>query len=100
MAFGIKRCELDAWKQRASAGEIAILTHYWYDRRFPDASTVTKVACSNRERLVDWGKHYGLRPEWIHERDKFPHFDLLENKQIEVLKAEGLLWQLERLSNT
>lgn len=35
MAFGINREELTRWKKAVSAGEIAFLTHYWLDPRFP-----------------------------------------------------------------
>ncbi len=42
MAFGVKREELNRWKQAVKRGEIAFLTHYWLDDRFPEAKTVTK----------------------------------------------------------
>lgn len=44
MAFGTNRTELSAWKRAVRAGEIAFLTHYWLDDRFPGCKTVTKVA--------------------------------------------------------
>ena len=61
MAFGIKREELKAWKKAVSEGEIAFLTHYWLDERFPGCKTVTKAGCSDIEKLTHWGKQYGLK---------------------------------------
>lgn len=98
MAFGIKRDELNAWKKKARNEEIAFLTHYWYDKRFPDCHTVTKAACSNIQKLADWGKQYGLKEEWIHKRLPFPHFDLLGDNQIYILEKERQFQQIERFS--
>lgn len=97
MAFGLKRAELQEWKQRAASGEIAFLTHYWQDPRFPDYTTVTKVACQDLDRLAHWGERYGLKREWIDYREHYSHYDLLGETQQEILRAEGMLWQLERL---
>lgn len=95
MAFGITRAQLQKWKNDIDQGKIAFITHYWYDERFPQYKTVTKVGCSNIELLVEWGKKYNLKKEWIHHRkDGYSHFDLLGEKQYEVLKSEGLLDQL------
>ncbi|MDQ0257545.1 hypothetical protein J2S74_005003 [Evansella vedderi] len=99
MAFGVKRSELLQWKKKAREGEVAFLTHFWLDDRFPQYHTVTKAACSNREKLVQWGKQYGLKGEWIHDREDFPHFDLLGDRQREILMEEGLYDQLEKLEN-
>ncbi|MBM7094318.1 hypothetical protein JSY36_01000 [Bacillus sp. H-16] len=96
MAFGITRSELNAFKEKAQRGEIAILTHYWYDERFPQYKTVTKAGCSNVETLVKWGKQYGLKREWIHYQKGLPHFDLLGENARDVLKKEGLESQLEK----
>ncbi|MBM7656061.1 hypothetical protein JOC76_005598 [Neobacillus cucumis] len=63
MAFGIKRHELREWKQKIDQGDIAFLTHYWLDDRFPDCKTVTKVGCQDIEKLAEWGKKYGLKKE-------------------------------------
>jgi hypothetical protein len=91
LAFGIKRSELNEWKAKIQRGEIAFLTHYWIDDRFPGCTTVTKAGCKDLEKLAAWGKNYGLRPEWIDKRKKdYPHFDLFGTKQAEVLKQEGL----------
>jgi len=91
LAFGIKRKELESWKQKIDKGEIAFLTHYWLDDRFPDCKTVTKVGCQNLIELEQWGRRYGLKKEWIHHRrDGYSHFDLLGAKQREILKAEGI----------
>lgn len=95
MAFGITRKELSNWKKRVEKGEIAFLTHYWYDDRFPQYRTVTKVGCTNIEKLVTWGKQYGLKEEWLHHRNKYPHFDLLGEKQEEILIKEKLINQLD-----
>ncbi|GAE35736.1 hypothetical protein [Halalkalibacter akibai] len=97
MAFGLTRLKLDEWKTKADNGEIAFLTHYWIDERFPECTTVTKVACADLNKLIQWGEQYGLRPEWIHTRDQYPHFDLLGERQIDVLTKEGKLDQLEHL---
>lgn|SRR5690606_38561575 len=97
MAFGIKREELDRWKSEVTAGNIAFLTHYWIDERFPGCSTVTKVGCSDLEKLKLWGRQYGLRPEWLDLRGNYPHFDLFGDRQKSILEAENLLEQVERL---
>ncbi|MEK5501921.1 hypothetical protein [Bacillus sp. FSL M8-0168] len=88
MAFGIKRQELNEWKRAVQNGEIAFLTHYWIDDRFPDSRTVTKAGCQNIEKLAAWGEQYGLKKEWIDQRSGFPHFDLIGQKQIEILTKE------------
>jgi hypothetical protein len=92
MAFGITRKELKAWKMKIDQGEIAFLTHFWIDDRFPDSKTVTKVGCSDLEKLIQWGRQYGLKPEWLDIRqDGYSHFDLLGQKQREILTNEGLI---------
>ncbi|WP_261133718.1 hypothetical protein [Bacillus sp. Marseille-Q3570] len=96
MAFGIDRKELQAWKENAKKEEIAFLTHYWIDDRFPDCDTVTKVACCNVEKLIAWGRRYGLQPEWIDHRADFPHYDLFGDRQLRILKAENQLDQIKR----
>lgn len=96
MAFGIRRVELALWKQRVAAGEIAFLTHFWQHPRFPEIKTVTKAGCSDIEKLVKWGAFYGLKEEWIHYRTGYPHFDLLGERQREILKREELFEHLRR----
>ncbi|MBA2875474.1 hypothetical protein [Thermaerobacillus caldiproteolyticus] len=96
MAFGIRKQELDAWKEKVQNGEIAFLTHFWYDPRFPEYTTVTKVGCGDVNKLAAWGIKYGLRKEWIHQRNSFPHFDLLGEKQKNILQQEGLIDHIER----
>lgn len=96
MAFGLKKQELAEWKKRIDNGEIAFLTHYWLDDRFPDCKTVTKVGCSDLEKLKSWGKKYGLKEEWIHFRkDGYSHFDLLGDTQRMILKEEGISQPLQ-----
>lgn len=99
MAFGITRPELIAWKEAVKRGEIAFLTHYWVDDRFPGCKTVTKVGCSDMSRLKTWGKQYGLKAEWIDNKEYYPHYDLFGRYQVEILQAEGLLSQLHRFSS-
>lgn len=96
MAFGIKRHELEHWKAEVLRGEIAYLTHYWTDPRYPDIKTVTKVGCSDKERLTQWCVKHGLNPIYIHNRTPFPHFDLLGPRQAEILQQEGQWDQLRR----
>lgn len=98
MAFGVTRDELNSWKQRVSQGEIAYLTHYWLEPRFPGITTVTKVGCNDLERLSDWCISNGLNPKYIHRRDAFPHFDLIGTKQVEILIREGLHEQIKRFN--
>ncbi|MBB6452803.1 hypothetical protein HNQ94_001249 [Salirhabdus euzebyi] len=98
MAFGVKREELNNWKSEVNKGNIAFLTHYWLDDRFPNSTSVTKVGCSDMSKLEQWGKRYGLRPEWIHKDEKYPHFDLFGKFQKDILEAEGLEEQLERFN--
>ncbi|MFI8687188.1 hypothetical protein [Rossellomorea sp. NPDC077527] len=91
MAFGLTKVELKEWKQQVMKGEIAFLTHFWLDERFPNARSVTKVGCSDIAALSRWGEKYGLKKEWIHQRDDgFPHFDLLGDTQYDILLKEGL----------
>lgn len=96
MAFGINRQELSEWKDRVSRGELAYLTHFWIDPRFPGITSVTKVGCSNLERLEQWCLEHGLDPRYIHRRQPFPHFDLLGQKQKEILMKIGLMDHIER----
>jgi hypothetical protein len=95
MAFGINRKQLTEWKQKIDNGEIAFLTHYWLDDRFPGCKTVTKVGCRDLEKLAAWGEKYGLKKEWIDQReDGYSHFDLLGEKQKEILEKEGIVEKL------
>ncbi|MFC3800190.1 hypothetical protein [Cohnella sp. GCM10012308] len=96
MAFGVKREELEAWKRKVAAGEIAFLTHYWFEPRFPGVKTITKVGCADLGKLSDWCSLHGLNPAYIHVRRPFPHFDLIGDKQSEILRIEGQWEQLER----
>ena len=98
MAFGIKRKDVEEWKRKIDAGEIAFLTHYWLDDRFPDCKTVTKVGCNDLTLLAEWGKQYGLKEEWIdHRKDGYSHFDLLGEKQVQILQAEGITNKLIKI---
>jgi hypothetical protein len=95
MAFGIKREELREWKKKIDRGEIAFLTHYWLDDRFPGCKTVTKVGCKDLTILAEWGLKYGLKKEWIHIRqDGYSHFDLIGEKEKEILAIENKLTHL------
>lgn len=96
MAFGITRKELVQWKEAVALGEIAFLTHFWFDPRFPQFHSVTKVGCSDTKRLVAWCETNGLNPRYIHDRESFPHYDLIGPKQIEILQKEGLGEHIER----
>ncbi|WP_336076839.1 hypothetical protein [Paenibacillus sp. 203] len=96
MAFGITRQELMAWKRKVSGGEIAFLTHYWLDDRFPGITTVTKVGCSDLDKLRLWCNQNGLDPQYIHQRQPYPHFDLIGNKQAEILRKYSISDQFKR----
>ncbi|ASK63432.1 hypothetical protein CFK37_15340 [Virgibacillus phasianinus] len=98
MAFGLKRADLQRWKTSVKQGNISFLTHYWQDSRFPEYYSVTKVGCSDMEKLITWGEKYQLQENWIHLDKNFPHFDLLGAKQREILIAENQLEQLEKFS--
>ncbi len=100
MAFGISRTELNEWKRRVARGEIAYLTHYWQDERFPGITTVTKVGCADMARLTAWCVQHGLNPRYIHARRPFPHFDLIGPRQREILRQERQWEQLERFRLT
>ena len=89
MAFGINRDELHEWKTCVKNGEIAFLTHYWTDKRFPGCVTVTKVGCSNIQKLIHWGNKYELSETWIHYDKNYPHFDLFGDVQKAILRNEG-----------
>lgn len=96
MAFGVSRQELLEWKKRVLRGEIALLTHYWYDERFPDNRTITKVGCNDLERLADWCRTHGLDPKYIHRREQFPHFDLIGPRQRVILEQLGRQDMIDR----
>jgi hypothetical protein len=96
MAFGVKREELIQWKRAVAGGDIAFLTHYWLDPRFPGVKTVTKVGCADKDRLVRWCVSNGLNPRYIHDRERYPHFDLIGPKQREILRRERLFDQMRR----
>ncbi|MFC4767832.1 hypothetical protein [Effusibacillus consociatus] len=96
MAFGITREELTQWKNAVKKGEIAFLTHFWLDPRFPGVNTVTKVGCADIKRLSKWCVENGLNPRYIHNRSPFPHYDLIGSKQKEILQKERLWHHLER----
>lgn len=96
MAFGIKRQEMDDWKLAVSRGDIAYLTHYWIEPRFPGIRTVTKVGCSDLTKLEAWCVRKGLNPRYIHRREEYPHYDLIGTKQKEILYAEQLWDQIRR----
>lgn len=98
LAFGIDRKELMNWKLKVKNGEIAFITHYWLDDRFPGCHTVTKVGCNDLAKLIIWGRKYGLQAEWIHQRQTYPHFDLFGEKQKEVLMKEKIWEQIERFN--
>ena len=98
LAFGVSRAELNQWKAAVNRGEIAYLTHYWYDPRFPEYKTITKVGCSDLARLTDWCITYDLPPRYIHRRSPFPHFDLIGPRQRQILLSEGLEHHLVRFS--
>ncbi|MEK3719810.1 hypothetical protein [Paenibacillus sp. FSL H8-0034] len=96
MAFGIKRAELQQWKATVAKGDIAFLTHYWFDPRFPNVNTVTKVGCSDLGKLAAWCTANGLNPDYIHHRQPYPHYDLIGPRQIAILQQEQLWQHLER----
>lgn len=96
MAFGINRKELNKWKEAVARGEIAYLTHYWLDPRFPGITTVTKVGCADLDRLKLWCEQHGLPSRHIHNRNPFPHFDLIGPRQKEILAEEGFEDQVQR----
>jgi hypothetical protein len=94
VAFGLRRDELKKWKTKVEKGEIAFLTHYWLDERFPGCTSVTKVGCADIDKLIAWGQNYNLNPDWIHRDEKYPHFDLFGERQKEILIKEGIEEQL------
>ena len=96
MPFGIKRHELNKWKQDVQNGEIAFLTHYWMDERFPGCNTVTKVGCNDVQKLINWGQQHGLQAEWIDYKEAYPHFDLFGKYELDIMEKEGLKEQLDR----
>ncbi|MFC4356235.1 hypothetical protein ACFO0S_14335 [Chryseomicrobium palamuruense] len=100
MAFGINRQELINWKRKIEAGEIAILTHYWLDSRFPESTSVTKVGCSDLSKLAEWGREYNLKKEWIDRKEGYPHYDLFGEIQERVLREEGMNEQYDRFLKT
>lgn len=98
MAFGINRSELNEWKSQVEKGEIAFLTHFWMDPRFMNSHAVTKAGCSDVGKLIRWGERYGLKKEWIHDYKNLPHYDLMGELQLRVLKDHGLSSHIERFN--
>jgi hypothetical protein len=96
MAFGISKLQLQSWKDNVKAGEIAFLTHFWIDKRFPNEKSVTKVGCSDLNSLIRWGSKYGLKAEWVHDRVLYPHFDLIGERQRYIMKQEGRFNELKK----
>jgi hypothetical protein len=96
MAFGITRTELIHWKEKVLRGEVALLTHFWLHPRYPGIKTVTKAGCADINTLLQWGQAYGLERKHLHIRHEFPHFDLIGDKQREVLMREKLWDQIRR----
>jgi len=98
MAFGIDKEELNSWKQKVIQGEIAFLTHYWQDERFPSCYTVTKVGCIWLPKLIQWGEQYGLHKKWIHRHHSYPHYDLFGKRQKDILEKEYLYDHIKRFN--
>lgn len=98
MAFGLTKEELAAWKKQVLANEIAIITHYWQDARFHEATSVTKIGCANLDKLIEWGKKYDLKAEWIDYKENYPHFDVFGKKQIEILIKERKFDQIKKFN--
>lgn len=96
MAFGLKKAELQSWKENVRSGKIDFLTHYWLDDRFPGCNTVTKVGCSDLNKLKAWGRQYGLQDNWIDMNEEYPHYDLFGDYQIKILKEEEQWTQIQR----
>jgi hypothetical protein len=48
------------------------------------------------EKLIAWGKTYGLKEKWIHKDKKYPHFDLFGDWQKEILKKEEKWDQIKK----
>ncbi|GIP20740.1 MULTISPECIES: hypothetical protein [Paenibacillus] len=96
MAFGINRQELNEWKDQIRQGNIAFLTHYWLEPRFPGITTVTKVGCADLDKLTAWCVQNGLNPKYIHNRQPYPHYDLIGLKQQSILQKEQMWDQIER----
>lgn len=98
MAFGLTKEELNNWKKQVHANKIAIITHYWRDDRFPEATSVTKIGCANLDKLIKWGKKYGLKAEWIDYKENYPHFDVFGRKQVEILVDEKKFDQIKKFN--
>ncbi|MBP3039961.1 hypothetical protein J9303_10725 [Bacillaceae bacterium Marseille-Q3522] len=96
MAFGIKKADIEEWKEKVSKGDLAFLTHYWLDARFPGCKTVTKAGCKDMKKLIAWGNENGLKQEWIHHHKDYPHFDLFGNHQLFILQKYQQYEQIER----
>jgi len=96
MAFGVSKEELAAWKKEVAAGRIAFLTHYWLHPKFPEITSVTKVGCSDLDRLRRWAISHGLSPQYIHHRDRYPHYDIFGEMQAVILEKEEQWEQLRK----
>ena len=47
--------------------------------------------------VIESGKKYNLNPKWIHN-GKYPHFDLIGERQVTILKSEGLYEHIEKFN--
>jgi len=47
------------------------------------------------EQLIAWGQKHGLKKEWIHVREGFPHFDLIGDSQKRILQKERSLGNIQ-----
>ncbi|WP_309118348.1 hypothetical protein [Paenibacillus sp.] len=98
MAFGVSREQLAAWKKDVAEGRIAFLTHYWLHPKVPGVTSVTKVGCSDLEKLRRWAVSHGLPPQYIHHRDSYPHYDIFGEMQAVILEREGQWEQLKKFA--
>lgn len=77
MVFGIKCLELNVWKVVVKWGEIVFLIYYWFDECFLYVIIVIKVGCSDLNKLIKWGKKYGIFVKYIDNWFGYFYFDLL-----------------------
>lgn len=96
MAFGVTREELERWKRRVSEGRIAFLTHYWLHPADPRITSITKVGCADLDKLRAWAISHGLPPQYIHRRERYPHYDVFGKRQADILRKEGQWEQLRK----
>lgn len=73
---------IENWKEvkrairLAREGNVVIYSHPWHSEKMGQAKVVTKIMCSDKEKLLSWGNKRGLPLRAFHDTKKMPHYDI------------------------